>query len=193
MATRVDDALEILDQNMSQFPITTKPGLANLDICLKKTFSNKENLIEDEISIVRSMDLSSIKQLINRKNNFEMQPFEIEDILIEVVPKINISDIPVKSSNVSIRCALNNEKYDLFFNAGYNKELTHYIPIANIAEDKDYYVSFLTFDIIQGDLAYRSINGFKSPGILFDSYNRDHGIKLTKIIHDTLKEMKESC
>ena len=184
MASRVEEILDIVSEKSRFVPMGTEQGMRRLKRMLYSSLNTKA--VEDEISVVKKVDLSIIEEIL--KDGLE---FDAASLYVDVIPKLDVSKIPVKKvSNVLV----NNLQYEgirTYSHNGVQCRNQYQMPLKRFSK-KRAKECFLVYNIKNGRLEYPSYKDYRAPMIKFDCYrNMDFGRKVVKLTYDTLSRLSE--
>lgn len=185
MATRICDALDMLDKDSADKAVTTVSGIEKLQKSMQSSLERFR--VEDDNSIIKSVDLSYIKEMLENDDTFDSSY-----VAVNVLPKVNMSGIPVMTANNKIKEALLLNNADLLYVEGYELEDgMYYIPIIDAFDYNKISRSRLTLVNNRGSLEYMRMGEYVAPSITMSFEEQEYGKKFTKIIYEALEELQE--
>lgn len=182
MSTKAGRLIDIVASKVLYIPVNTPEGLKRLDMSVRKDLRRKT--IEDDISVVRGLDLSEI-----RRASKEGVPFEYENLFAEAMPKVDARGLHVRRVNSMLTKAL--DERGILFDAQEGRKAgdRYEMPVTKYEKDRGR-ICYLVYKESCGKLHYPSLGSYHSPFVSFNCYvNSGFGNDVVRIVHDTIAEM----
>ena len=200
MATRVTEVVSELLGAANYKPLATNSYINQLEKSLQTRLTS---IVEDQSSILTVMSLKHAK-----KNLKEFKRLDIKDIVVEVMPKVNVSNIPTEYVCRALDNAFLQNNYQITGRDGFEPDEGRYFMPVNkmknrILEDNDVNidrekckgnatleVGHLVYNLDNGELSCPKIGNCSSPTFRFFYSDLTDAKKIVSIMHETLRDRK---
>jgi hypothetical protein len=182
MAARASELIDIVARKALYIPVNTPEGIKRLEKSMKSEL--RRRVIEDDISIMKGVNLSDIKSASE-----DDDVFEYEDLFVEAMPKVDARRLQISRVNGALTKSM--DERGIIFDAHKGKKISgrYEMPLTKYDKDCDR-VCYLVYRVKKGVLHYPSLGSYRSPLVSFNCYvNSEFGNEVTKIVHDTIQKM----
>lgn len=187
MATRVDEAFELIDEKSLSITIGTPQGLEKVEKSIIDAL--KQRPIEDDFSAITSIDFSTTKEVLKQKHHFS-----ISDVYVNSILKLKLDERKIKGINRTIRNTVTPFGIDYFPISGVVNDGEYLVPLLELEDDneeQDNYlvVGYISFEQKNGEYVLPTIGEYTAPIVKFNYFNKDLGKTIIRDLYGALSDM----
>ncbi len=202
MFSKVHEIMSELLATANVKPISTPSVFKELESDL---INRLVPVVEDDHYLLTRIDMSNVKATLK-----DFGKFEIEDVALEIMPKANVSNVPIECVNRGLVANLALANYEFVGMEGFRKPFDgrYHIPInmmknremtasgsVIIRKDKKYKcleVGQLVYNAFNGELTCPKVGGYSAPVLRVFYSERNDAEKIIPIMYSTLRDRKFS-